>query len=53
MNDNNDRKLSSRRGFLAGGALLGGGIALAGTEAVAASNRRESAIMNNDRPDVD
>ncbi len=53
MNDNNDPKLSSRRGFLAGGALLGGGIALAGTEAVAASNQRESAIMNNDRPDVD
>jgi tetrathionate reductase subunit A len=52
MNDHKNNKLSSRRGFLAGGALLGAGIALTGTEASAAPDKRDSAIMNNDRADA-
>ena len=53
MSHDKNSKLSSRRGFLASGALLGVGVALTGSEAIAAPERRESAIMNNDRPDAD
>lgn len=52
MSENKDSKHSSRRGFLAGSALLGAGVALTGSRAIAAPERRESAIMNNDRADA-
>jgi len=53
MKDRKDRNISTRRGFLAGGALLGAGILVAKPKAEAAQERpRQNAVLNSDRPDA-
>jgi len=53
MNKSVNDKLTTRRGFLAGGALLGTGMALSGMDALAATQRGDAkAVMNTSRPDA-
>lgn len=53
MNRKNREKTSSRRGFLAGGALLGTGFLLGGAEAAAsAKSPGAKAVLNSRRPDA-
>jgi len=51
--NNKDNKITSRRNFLAGGALLGTGLLVAAPKVLAASSRSgTNAVMNSDRPDA-
>lgn len=51
--NNEDKKISSRRSFLAGGALLGTGLLVSAPKVLAASSRNgTNAVMNSDRPDA-
>ena len=51
--NNEDKKISSRRSFLAGGALLGTGLLVSAPKALAAPTRSgANAVMNSDRPDA-
>jgi len=53
MSHSDDKKISTRRGFLAGGALLGAGLLV--TEAKASESpgsARSSAVLNSKRPDA-
>jgi anaerobic selenocysteine-containing dehydrogenase len=53
MMNNEDKKISSRRSFLAGGALLGTGLLVSVPKALAAPARGgANAVMNSDRPDA-
>lgn len=54
MSDNNRKKNTdtSRRRFLAGGAMLGAGMALGSVSATEASQKKEPSIINNARPDT-
>jgi len=53
MSRDKDNKISSRRSFLAGGALLGTGILVSAPKVLAEQTRgRDNAVMNNDRPDA-
>lgn len=51
---NEDNKVTSRRSFLAGGALLGTGLLVSAPKVLAKSNthRGANAVMNSDRPDA-
>jgi tetrathionate reductase subunit A len=51
--NNEDKKISSRRSFLAGGALLGTGLLVSAPRVLAASSRNgTNAVMNSNRPDA-
>lgn len=51
--NNEDKKIKSRRSFLAGGALLGTGLLVSAPKALAAApHAGANAVMNSDRPDA-
>jgi len=51
--NNNDKNIKSRRGFLAGGALLGTGLLVFSPKVLAEQKRGgENAVMRSDRPDA-
>ena len=53
MSRDKDNKISSRRSFLAGGALLGTGLLVSAPKVLAEQARgRDNAVMNSDRPDA-
>ncbi|MDQ1239875.1 MAG: hypothetical protein QG577_2061, partial [Thermodesulfobacteriota bacterium] len=52
MTENKKHRKSSRREFLAGGAMLGAGIALGSEVASAAQDKKVSSIMNSARIDA-
>ncbi len=53
MSEPQDKKTSSRRDFLAGGALLGAGLLVSpGSASAAAEGKQDSAVLNSKRPDA-
>ncbi|MEW6349703.1 MAG: molybdopterin-dependent oxidoreductase [Thermodesulfobacteriota bacterium] len=53
MSDTKDTQTTSRRGFLAGGALLGAGLIVAEKDALAAGTGKQgNALLNSSRPDA-
>jgi len=53
MNNHKHDDTTTRRGFLAGGALLGGAFLLGHSEATASNRQAKgNAVMNSDRPDA-
>lgn len=53
MSNDRDNKMSSRRSFLAGGALLGAGLVVSAPKVSAAADvGKGNAVLNSDRPDA-
>lgn len=53
MSETQDKKTSSRRDFLAGGALLGAGLLVSpGSASAAGEGKQSNAVLNSKRPDA-